>query len=94
MTAEFCMICGSAVYSTATIDDPFSDGLVEAMENLSQYPRLVAERAAKEAVGAERERIVKAVARLRVDEIIGAPPGYEEGWNRATAAVLAIVERP
>ena len=32
----------------------FSDELVEAMENLHMYPRLIAERAAKEAVAAYR----------------------------------------
>jgi hypothetical protein len=35
-----------------------SDELVEAMELLHQYPRLIAERAAKEAVRAERERLL------------------------------------
>jgi hypothetical protein len=42
-------------------------------------------------VAAEGERIAREVARLRVDEIIGAPAGYEDGWNAATLAVLAIV---
>ena len=45
-----------------------------------------------EAVAAERERITRGIARLRVDEIVGAPPGYEQGWNEGTAAVLRIIE--
>jgi hypothetical protein len=42
----------------------FTDELVEAMENLHLYPRLIAERAAKEAVAAERARIAEAVRGL------------------------------
>lgn len=42
----------------------FSDELVEAMEGLHLYPRMIAERAAKEAVAAERARIVEAVLGL------------------------------
>lgn len=34
----------------------------------------------------------KAVVALRVDEIVGAPLGYEEGWNAATGAVLGFIE--
>lgn len=35
-----------------------SDELVEAMENLHQYPRLIAERAAREGAATERARIL------------------------------------
>ena len=43
------------------VREMLSDELVEALENLHQYPRLIAERAASEAVAAERQRIWEAI---------------------------------
>jgi hypothetical protein len=65
----------------------FSDELVEAMENLHQYPRLIAERAAREAVAAERARIREEMEGL---------PGYQFAMHHLReaverAAVLTIV---
>ena len=66
----------------------FSDEMVEAMERLHMYPRLIAERAAREAVAAERERIRAAVQGFAVE---GGDKDYWEGVEEMRAAVLAII---
>ena len=75
--------------ATEATREMFSDELVEAMENLHMYPRLIAERAAKEAVAVERVKIAEAVR--------GLPSGVGRVGSRSVsvvdrAAVLAIVE--
>jgi hypothetical protein len=72
-----------------------SDELVEAMENLPQYPRLIAERAAKEARTDLAARIEARVQALRADTTDTSGGtffwGSRAGYNSALDDVLAAL---
>ena len=69
-----------------------STELVEAVELTRMYPRLIAERAAREAVAAERARITAAVEAAPPRTFVSEGPDDEDReWCVTKTAVLAIV---
>ncbi len=72
----------------APVREMFPDELIAAMENLHQYPRLIAERAAREAVEADRERIAEAIRALPVSR------RHSDDWVRRRDVYVAIEGKP
>lgn len=79
---------------TGEAREMLSDELVEAMEQLHQYPRLIAERAAVEAVEAEQDRIAAAVEGLfgQVHPMCAVEDEPTRHDVVSRKAVLAIIE--
>ena len=76
-----------------TTREMLSDELVEAMENLHMYPRLIAERAAKEARRAALTELREKVEKMRDDWRIYLGAGPDETVMLDPTAVLAEIDR-
>jgi hypothetical protein len=82
---------GHGAVSRIAVLDIIDDAIRHAV---SPHPFIVAiVAAAKDARSAALSEARHEVEALRVDEIVGAPIGYEHGWNEATRIFLAILDR-